>query len=172
MGNASRITVDRLRELLHYDPETGVFTRRVDVMCGRHMKQFAARAGDVAGSPSSDGRLQIRLDKHNYKAHQLAWLYVHGEWPPSEVDHKDTDPMNNRIDNLRLATRRINNQNLRQAQKNNRLGILGVKAQYRKFVAQITINGKNTYLGMFDTADAAHEAYLTAKRIHHEGCTL
>ncbi len=166
------LTAERVRELLAYDAETGALTWRVDRMCGRYMKQFAVRAGDPAGSVTDNGRVQIRVDGHNYKAHKVIWLHVTGEWPASEIDHWDTNGTNNRWLNLRLATRDINNQNLRRAQRNNRVGLLGVSQRRNRFTAQITIGGRNTYLGIFSTKEEAYQAYVAAKRIHHEGCTL
>ena len=163
---------ERLRELLHYDPLTGLFTWRVDRMCGRHGKQFAARAGQRAGNITKGGRVQIRVDGVNYKGHILAWLYMTGEMPDCEIDHRDTVASNNAWRNLRRATRHINNQNRRRPNRTNKLGVLGVRRHYMKFAAYITIGGRNTYLGLFDSADAAHAAYLAAKRQHHPGCTL
>jgi hypothetical protein len=140
-------------------------------MCGRYLKQFAARAGDIAGSVS-EGRVLIGVDDRRYRAHQLAWLYETGEWPAFEIDHKDSDATNNRFDNLRPATRRVNNQNLRRAKSGNKLGVLGVKKHHRRFMAQITIDGKTKYLGLYATPEEAHEVYLASKRVNHEGCTL
>lgn len=174
MAGKELIAAERLRELLHYDPATGCFTWRVDRMCGRYGKQFAARAGQSAGNLIAGlrPRVQLRVEGKNYKAHRLAWLYAYGEWPAKELDHVDGDATNNRINNLRLATRRLNNQNHRRPNQNNRLQVQGVKKNWNRFVAQLCVDGKTRYVGSFATAAEAHQAYLSAKRQHHEGCTL
>jgi len=143
------ITQKELKEQLHYDPLTGIFTWRVS--------RPGVKAGKVAGC-RRDGYWVITLNRRGYGAHRLAWLYVHGTLP-DEVDHRDGDPGNNRIDNLRPATRAQNAAN-RGINKNNRTGFTGVsfiKAR-GKFQASIGINGKNVNLGMFDTAEDAAEA--------------
>lgn len=102
------ITHERLLELLHYDPETGVFTRK--------SARGGGKAGDAAGVLLSNGYIQIMIDYQKYGAHQLAWFYVHGEWPNRDVDHKDTVKNNNSIANLRLATARQNRYNTAKRQ--------------------------------------------------------
>lgn len=172
MAGKQLISADDLRKVLLYEPETGVFTWKVDRMCGRYSKQFAARAGQRAGSLTSNGRVQLRVLGKNYKAHVLAWVYHYGSAPASEIDHINGIASDNRILNLRLATRRVNNQNHRKANKNNALGVQGVKRNRNRFIAQLTVDGKTKHLGSFDSPEEAHAAYLEAKRKHHEGCTL
>ena len=160
----SNLTLERLKELLHYDPETGIFTWRVS-------RRHRVQAGDVAGSQS--GRyIGIRIDYVLYYAHRLAWFYVHGEWSKIDIDHKDLDKTNNRIDNLRDVTRTVNKQNRQQAQPNNKLGILGVRFHDGGFQARINVNGKDRHLGSFRTKEEASNAYLKAKRELHEGNTM
>jgi hypothetical protein len=127
-----------------------------------------------AGCTRSDKYVTIKVDAKRYLAHRLAWLYVHGEWPSRHLDHIDGDPSNNRIANLRDVSRSINMQNQLRARGDSLTGLLGVCKDTRKpwFYARITVHGKQINLGCFRTADAAHEAYLTAKRRLHEGCTL
>lgn len=160
------LTAARLRELLHYDPETGVFTWRV-FRCGRAMP------GAVAGRKSG-GYWCINIDGKTFKASRLAWLYVTGEYPTNVVDHRDTDRLNNRWANLRDIPQPHNLQNQRQAQSDNILGVLGVTrhAKNNKFQARITLNSKTRSLGYFHTAELAHAAYLEAKRRLHAGCTI
>ena len=164
---AARITADRLRFLLNYDQITGVFTNRV-------ARGSRAKAGEVAGSPDSDGYLLVCLDLAVYKLHQLAFLYVTGEWPEGLVDHRDTCRSNNRWLNLRSSTHSVNSQNTRSARSDNGTGLLGASHDKRrnKFYAQILVGGVKKNLGRFDTAELAHQAYLEAKRKHHEGNTL
>src|ERR1700719_1662744 len=106
MNILEAIDDDRLRELLSYDPETGVFRWLV-------RKRQNVKAGDVAGSFDGCGYCKISIDRRAYKAHRLAWLYMTGEWPPAEIDHINMNRADNRFANLRLATRHQNMANQR-----------------------------------------------------------
>jgi len=163
----NELTAQRLRELLHYDPETGLFTRLV-VTCNK------VKIGDVAGTLQGSGHIGIRVLGKIRQAHRLAWLYMTGEWPTGEVDHIDGVPTNNRWANLRDVTRPINMQNRRRAYANNKSGFLGVdyRPNLGKWAAQIGVNGAKIYLGLFDSPESAHDAYVSAKRKYHEGNTL
>ena len=161
-------TLKDLKHSLDYNPETGGFCWKVAV--GKRV-----RVGSIAGNiGKSDGRLRIRFQGKNYQAHRLAWLLTHGKWPDGMIDHLDGNPLNNRISNLRDVSSSVNSQNQRKAQANNVTGFLGVYFHKRanKFLAQISLSGKNIYLGLFQTAEEAHAAYLAAKRELHEGCTI
>lgn len=150
---SSSLTVERLRELLDYDPLTGVFT-------WRQRTSNRVVVGQVAGCVNKTlGRLTIRIDGELNYAYRLAWLYVHGEWPTMKIDHKDRDPLNNRLDNLRLADDQQNSQN-RTASGVYRTGS-------NRFAAKIWVNDVGKYLGVFDTWDMAHQAYVEAKQAHH-----
>jgi len=164
---SNMLTQSRLKELLHYDPETGVFTRRVDVT-------YNARAGDVAGTQMTVGYLSVGLDGCRYSCHRLAWLYMHGVWPSTHIDHIDGVRTNNRIVNLREANDAQNHQNRRAARKDSKSGLLGVSwhQHSRGWAACITTGGKSRHLGVFDTPELAHEAYLRAKHALHEFSTL
>jgi hypothetical protein len=161
----NELTAQRLRELLHYDPETGLFTRLV-VTCNK------VKIGDVAGSLHYSGCLNIRVEGKIYQAHRLAWLYMTGAWPTSDIDHMNGRRADNRFCNLRDVERVVNNENQRSAKRSNKTGLLGANPWQGRFMSQIQVRGKKIYLGMFDTAEEAHAAYLKAKRIHHEGNTL
>jgi hypothetical protein len=160
------LTFERLREVVSYDPETGLFTwirasnRRV-------------RVGSTAGS-LSEGYVEIGIDGHSYKAHRLAWLYVYGSWPVRDIDHLDGNRANNALANLRDVSRRTNIQNQRKAKPNNASGFLGVAPTVsgRRWTAQVHVGGKKHHLGCFDSPQEAHEAYVAGKRRLHEGCTL
>jgi hypothetical protein len=160
-------TAQRLRELLHYDPETGVFTRRVQT-------SNRIRVGDVAGSINDKGYLNIRVDVRQRFAHRLAWLYVYGVWPQHQIDHINGVRDDNRIVNLRDVTKSINMQNQRHACSNNKSGLLGASWNKARscWQAQIKIGGMVKFLGRFESATEAHAAYLTAKRALHDGCTI
>lgn len=99
--NSKELTLPELHRLLDYNRETGVFTWRVN-RAGR------ARAGSVAGSIDSSGYRQIEVFQKAYLSARLAWFYVTGEWPKEQIDHCDVDPLNDRFDNLREATRSEN----------------------------------------------------------------
>lgn len=150
------LTVERLRQLLHYDCGTGVFTWRVE--------RYGICMGTVAGSTSkSDGYVQIGIDGVLYRAHRLAWLYMHGEWPRHGLDHRDTIRDHNWIDNLRLANQQENLQNLRGARSDSKSGVLGVCWNHSagKWMAQLVRNGKNmhrSYHRKLEDAIAARRA--------------
>lgn len=163
-GRALDVTAERLHELLDYDLLTGTFTWRV-------AHRGTAKAGAVAGSPGA-GYVCIRIDGRRYLAHRLAWLYVHGGWPDTQVDHINGDPTDNRLANLRMATPAQNQQNQRRARADNKCGLLGVSLCRGRWQAEIRLNGKGIYLGRFDTPKQAHDAYLAAKARLHPFQTL
>jgi hypothetical protein len=156
------ITAERLREMLHYDPETGVFTYR--------MPRKRIRVGNVAGYQRPDGYRRIKLDKQFDYAHRLAWLYMTGEWPTFDIDHANGKPADNRWANLRQAT---TTQNLANSRKpaSNRSGFKGAcwDASKRKWLASIKVNGRNKFLGRFDCPAEAHRADVeAAEKLHGE----
>jgi hypothetical protein len=162
----SNLTAERLREVLHYDPETGFFTW----LCNRGR---AAKSGQMAGNISKSlGYRMVMIDQCNHYGHRLAYLYMTGALPLWQIDHIDGDRTNNRFANLRDVPQGINLQNRRAAQPNNKLGLLGVVQRGNRFSAQITLNRKSIPLGVFDTPKEAHEAYLKKKREIHHGNTL
>jgi hypothetical protein len=150
------ITAERLRELLSYDPETGVFTRLVP-RSGR-----GARVGGVAGRVSTKGYREISVGIR-YKAHHLAWLYVTGKWPRDQIDHRNCCKDDNRWINLRLADNFKNARN-RTISSANSSGFKGVSRHKRtgKWQANIAANGKQFYLGLYTTPEEAALVYATA----------
>ena len=162
----STLTAERLREVLDYDPETGVFVWRVRT-------SNCIKVGSVAGGQRQDGYFAIGLDGKTYLSHRVAWLWVNGFWPQYAIDHIDGDLTNNRISNLRDVDQTINMQNVKRACVNNKTsGLLGTHPSGKKWRAQIAVSGKMHYLGTFDTPEEAHAAYLGAKRLFHSGCTI
>jgi hypothetical protein len=149
--------------MLHYDPETGIFTNLTD----RH---HAARKGEIAGSRTALGYIEIGLLGERFLAHRLAWLYVHGRWPDGEIDHRDGARSNNRLKNLRDVPHEHNQQNIRMPVAKS--GLPGAYQVGERFKALIRVGGKSRHLGYFDTAEAAHSAYVEAKRKFHAGSTL
>lgn len=154
------LTQARLKELLHYDPETGVFTWRRNY--GR------VRKGTRAGYQEPCGRIQIRVDGRLYRAHRLAWLYKRGEWPRRQIDHRDGDHSNNRWKNLRSANNAQNQWNAGRS-KNNSSGRKGVhrRNQTGRWRAFIGLDNRQKYLGDFDTFEEAAAARLAAEKQHH-----
>lgn len=161
------LTQQRLKEILRYDEETGLFFRKV-------ASAQSVRVGDVAGSLKKDGYIFISVDGRIYRAHRLAWLYIHGEWPKNELDHIDCVRSNNRISNLRDVDRITNSTNARVGRINGTSGLLGVSWDRvnKKWVAQITSGGKNKKIGRFEKKEDAYSAYLSEKRRLHSGCVI
>ena len=155
------ITHEHLNSVLSYDGESGLFTWKV---ANRNVS-----IGDAAGRKDKDGYRIIRINRRDYRAHRLAWFYVHGRWPEHQIDHKNGDPTDNRIANLREATNSQNGFN-KPAMRNNKTGMKGVApGRNGKFRAQIAVAGKIHHLGHFDTAEAAAKAYAAAAlRLHGE----
>jgi hypothetical protein len=154
------LTQERLKELLRYDPDTGVFTWRIT---RRNAKQ-----GAVAGTVSLKGYRYVSVDSKLYGAHRLAWFYQTGCWPLDELDHINRHRDDNRIANLREASRIINCQNT-SLRKDSRTGHRGVgwhKATGR-WRARLQAHGKMLELGYFDDLEHAVAAYKTAAQIHH-----
>lgn len=151
-SNIMNLTCERLKRLLDYNPETGVFRWKV----GRGPK----RVGDVAGC-LDNGYVYICIDGHNYLAHRLAWLYQFGFIGEDHIDHSNLKRDDNRISNLRLANHSKNRANSAK-QPNNTSGFKGVVKKANRWRAQITCNNKTRYLGSFATPTEAHAAYLAA----------
>jgi hypothetical protein len=158
------ITAAQLREVLDYDPETGVFTRR---KAHNHLP-----AGRVVGTIDSHGYLVVRLDGVLWKAHRLAWLYAHGTAPAGEIDHINGVRFDNRLKNLRDVSASVNSQNRGRAYVRSKSGVIGVSKNRRQWRAQICVRGEIIELGNYKTLEQASEVYLDAKRRLHEGCTL
>lgn len=157
------LTQARLKELLHYSPETGVFTRRV-ATCSR------VKVGDTAGSTDTHGYRQIGVLGEHHLAHRLVWLYVHGTWPRGDLDHRDRVRSNNKLGNLREASRVENNSNV-SLRKDNLTGFKGVSWSKlnNRWIAQCQVTKRKYHLGLFDTPEEASVAYQAfAKEYHGE----
>ena len=146
------LTQARLKEVLHYDPDTGLFRWLVT-------NSNRAVAGSACLSRNGNGYVQVGIDGRRYEGQRLAWLYMTGEWPAHLVDHVDMDQANNRWTNLRAATLAENMVNTRA-----RRAAKGIRSRCGRYQAHIGIDGKQVYLGTFDTAEAASAAYEAAAR--------
>lgn len=155
------LTHETLKKHLHYDPETGVFTRLI-------ANSPNSKVGDVAGWLTKLGYIDLRIDGVMYKAHRLAWFYVHGELPDGDMDHVNLVRSDNRIANLRPASRTQNQINREKSSKN-KSGFKGVswKPAAGRWVAQASYEGKKYHLGLFDTPEEASEAYKAFAAKYH-----
>jgi hypothetical protein len=139
------ITQKELKKLLHYDPDTGIFLWR------KPSKRI--RDNLVAGTTHKTGYIEIRVKGKKYKAHRLAWLYTHGEWPKCNIDHINQNRSDNRIKNLREANHKENSKNAGMY-KNNTSGVMGVRLTKgkikRKWRAVICVNRRSIHVGYFE----------------------
>jgi hypothetical protein len=161
------LTHAQLLDALDYSPETGLFTRK-------KRTTNSLNIGDIAGGINKKGYVEIRVCGNFSLAHRLAWFYVHGEWPAGHIDHMNGIKDDNRIANLRVLSAAANNENKRRPMAGNTSGLLGVSwmTKAKKWRAQICSKGEVTYLGIFESKDEAHDAYVQAKRSIHIGCTI
>ena len=159
---SAALTQARLKELLDYDPETGVFVWKVS--------RSRKRAGSVAGSKHSAGYINIRIDGPKYLAHRLAWFFTTGKWPREQIDHINCVRADNRFENLRESSPGENARNSLLDARNTS-GAKGVSwdATHGRWKAQIMVNGARVYLGYFDHVEDAAAAYADASaRLHKD----
>jgi len=156
------LTAKRLRELMNYDAEIGVFTWKKPRPGARH------KSGLIAGSPLKAGYLQIGIDGRKYRANRLAWLFVHGRWPSATIDHKNGNAFDNSLSNLREATHRENQQNAKR-RSDSVSGLKGVGwiPGAKKWRARIKVDGREVSLGQFNSAAEAYVAYCNAAEKYH-----
>jgi len=147
------ITQEYLKDLLSYDPDTGVFT-------WIKTKSNRCVAGNQAGYLMKHGYRSVQVNGKLYTEHRLAWLYMYGYLPRGMVDHKNGNRADNRIDNLRLAGQSQQNAN-QKMRKDNTSGFRGVTYDTRrkKYFAQTSISGQHIFLGYFNNAEDAARAY-------------
>jgi hypothetical protein len=150
-----RVSQERVRELLSFNPDTGELTWKID----RNGKTLA---GDRAGTRRSPfGYSQVEIDGVAVTVHRVAWFLHFGEWPAGELDHKNGVRSDNRISNLRLATRRQQLANARRPKESEYP--IGVRPWRKRWRACIVRPGfKSSHLGMFDTMEQAAAAYRAA----------
>ena len=158
------LTAARLRELLHYDPETGVFTWKI--------KRSNVEANQPAGAIARSGYRVIGIDRALHLAHRLAFLFQTGEWPKGQVDHRNGLRDCNAWANLRDVDALTNGQNRRVPKRGNpystTLGATWCSFSGR-WIAKIRIDGRYVHLGRFDTQEEAGAAYMAAKMNSHPG---
>ena len=161
-----KLTQARLKELLNYDPLTGIFARLITV------SNYKAKKGDVAGSINDQGYTKIQIDGKRYKASRLAWFYMEGYWPEYEIDHKNRIRHDNKWKNLRHVSHSCNVRNS-GISINNKSGIVGVHwdKKRNKWQSQIKILGNKRHLGYFTSKVNAAKARWNAEIKHgYPGC--
>ena len=157
-------SAERLRELLDFDSATGVLTWKV-------LRPGSGKVGSVAGTRKRRGHLEVRIDGVKFQTHRIIWKLKTGEDPPEQIDHRDCNPGNNRLSNLRKATPGQNQAN-RPALRRSVSGIKGVSPRYRgrkgqagrairAWRAQIKYRGRVIFLGDFKKPEIARQAYDT-----------
>src|SRR5579859_1481765 len=139
------VTVERLREVLSYDPDTGEW--RWLVSTGARVK-----VGAVAGGMNGDNYRVISIDGISYRSARLAWLYMKGEWPTHEIDHEDRNRSNDRWLNLREKTSSEQKRNQRR-RIDNSSGYRGVSLHKPtgRWRARVTVSGKEYCSAYFAT---------------------
>lgn len=154
------INSSELMVFLTYDKETGIFRRKIS--------SGGQAIGCVAGTISNRGYIRIRIKNKAYFAHRLAWLYEYGEWPENEIDHINGIKSDNRLINLRNASRSDNNSN-KKHQKNSVSGVKGVSwsKKDKRWHARCKKNKKTVYFGSFTDIKEAIAAVTTARRKYH-----
>lgn len=161
------VTQARVRELFDYDAERGVLVWRIS-------QGNRAKVGVVAGSKRKDGRCRVCVDGTQYLAYRVIWLHEHGAWPTGDIDHINGDCTDNRVENLRDVPAQLNAENRHRARADQKSGKLAgaYHSDGGRWKAKIVTNGKAIHLGCFDTEQAAHAAYVEAKRRLHPGSTI
>lgn len=156
------LTQEKLKNHLHYNPLNGLFTWIKPTYKSR------VSIGSIAGNQAPDGYIIIKIFGQKYPAHRLAWFYMTGEWPANVIDHINCIRNDNVFSNIRLATYSENQHN-RNKFKSTKSGLIGAKYDIsrKKYKADIRLGRKTIFLGRFDTAIEAHNAYITAKRKYH-----
>jgi hypothetical protein len=155
------ITQQKLKELLNYNQDTGIFT-----WISKSKNKISI--GYTAGTKNFYGYIIITLKGKRYRAHRLAWLYVNGKFPKNCIDHINNNPSDNRICNLREATYKENSCN-QKLKKNNKSGVKGVTWHkvYKKWQARISVNSKRILLGFFDDLEFAELVINEARQKYH-----
>lgn len=171
MSSKTKISIDRVKELLQYEAETGNLIWKEDIFCGRGKGRPVVRKGDIAGYLNPQGYLEVGIDSYIYKGHTLSFVINHGRWPVARLDHRDQNKSNNRIDNLREVTATENSQNCHQPNETPKRTSSSRGVYWDKSTgfwrAKITANKKTLYLGSFRSEEEAAKVYVEAKNKLH-----
>jgi hypothetical protein len=163
----SDLSAQTVRHLLSYDKDTGKLRWK--------NPHFDYMTGSEAGTFDADGYRAVSIGRSLYRAHRLIWLHVYGKWPDGVIDHINGNPGDNRIENLRDVTQRVNCENRRRpSSRKKAAGSIGVSwvASRGKWMASIYVGGKTKTLGRFATEESAAAAYSAAKRLLHPSAPI
>lgn len=163
MSANAGVSIEELRGALSYDSETGHLTWLV---------KKPGRIRTMAGGVNSRGYVVLSFNGRQLKATRVAWALHYGKWPDGVIDHINHDKQDNRLCNLRDVSVAVNTQNQVRAMAGSRSSLLGVFPAGSRWASKLVVNGRRVYLGVFATPEEAHSAYVEAKRLHHDGCTL
>lgn len=162
------INIDLLNKLFNYNDVTGILYNKTT-------RASNSIKGSKVGTLINTGYLKTSINNNEYLVHRLIWFLNYGYFP-EQIDHINGNRLDNRLSNLRESNDKLNQENIRSAQSNNKSGFLGVFNRLYKgkqrYVSKIMINGKSKWIGSFDTPEEAHAAYLEKKRELHKFCTI
>lgn len=162
----NEVPIERVRELLRYEPMEHGSSLVWIKDCAN-----AIRKGTPAGGVCRvNGYGRVRIARQLIPAHRIVWALHYGEWPKYSIDHINRNRADNRIENLRLAhNNQADNAQNRSKNKNNKSGFSGVHfdAKRDRWIASISVNKRQKYLGSFLTPEEAHKVYLEAKQLLH-----
>lgn len=147
--------ITRLKQLLNYDPLTGILTWKKN--------HFSVKIGQIAGAVDDRGYRRISVNGKSYLAHRIAWTFIHDAWPNNQIDHINGNRDDNRATNLRDVTNRtniINSYKHRNGKLPGATYLKRLKQRKHPWQAQIRMNGRQTFLGCFATKEEAHKAYM------------
>lgn len=161
MRKVSDLTHAEVIAAITYDPHTGELRRRV--------RSGKAAAGALCNTVNWKGYIEFPVNNVLVRAHRLAFFIVNGRWPIDQIDHIDGNKQNNSLANLREVDNRTNCENKKSRNKNNTSGFPGVVSRGKKWEARIGCSGKLLYLGLFETPQLAHAAYIESKKQLHKG---
>lgn len=158
------IPVEQLHHLFEYDAASGGLTHRTS--------KHKTKIGKAAGTVNAHGHLCVWAGSKLAYVHRIAWAMTYGEWPADCLDHMNGIQSDNRIANLRVVSKALNNQNVRAPRSNTKSRLLGVYSAGKRWRSAISVDKKQIHIGTFDTPEDAHAAYLVVKRKVHPACTL
>lgn len=155
------ITQEKLKQLLTYDRNTGIFLWKVK----RNNNHDITKPAGV----EFDGYVRIQIDGKKYRAHRLAWLYEYGYMPEQLIDHKSGITTDNSINNLRKASS-VENQYNARLRKDSKSGVKGVvfHKHTKKWQASCRVDGKSNYLGVYDTIGEAENVVIEFRKVQHK----
>ena len=160
------------KDLYNYVKEYFDYCGKTGMLYAKKRQSNNAVLGKASGWQQPNGYWRMSIKGKSYQAHRLVWLYHNGKMPLNDIDHINGVKNDNRIENLRDISHKLNTQNRNRAARNNKLGIMGVTLKSGKYVASIWVNGKSKRLGAFDDLELAEFVYQEAKHLYHQGSVV